>query len=72
MGRNLDELVAVLKSHGEYEQMFAEAYPDQEAPINLTNISNALSQFQRSMVSGNSQFDRWLKGNGQLDFMKSY
>lgn len=45
----------------DYQRMFAAAYPGE--PINQTTISRALAAFERTLVSRDSPFDRWLAGD---------
>ena len=44
-----------------YQQMFAAAYPGEA--ITQESISKALAVFQRSLVSTDSAFDRWVAGD---------
>ena len=44
-----------------YQAMFAAAYPNE--PISEETISKALAAFQRSLVSRDSAFDRWIEGD---------
>lgn len=60
MAQNLDELVNKLKSIQGYAPLFKQAYPDEE--ITVSSIAKAISSFERSIVSNDSAFDRWLKG----------
>ena len=46
-----------------YPEMFAEAFPDEEDPVNLDSITKALSAFQRSVLSFDSRVDRWQAGD---------
>ena len=46
-----------------YQAMFAKAYPGE--PINVLTISKALAAFQRSVISNDAPFDRWLAGDTQ-------
>lgn len=45
-----------------YQELFAAAFPDDEQPITLLNVTRALASFQRSLLSGGSPFDDWLYG----------
>lgn len=63
-----DELIERLRSEALYEILFGNAYPDQGEPITLDNITKALSSFQRTMISGNSAFDKFVY-QGQDDAM---
>ncbi|MBA2660988.1 MAG: di-heme enzyme [Bradymonadaceae bacterium] len=55
-----DELFARLRAAPDYPAMFARAYPPSagEDPVNLANLVRALGAFQRTLISGNSAFDR--------------
>lgn len=44
-----------------YKAMFAAAYPGE--PMNEETISKALATFERSLVSRDSAFDRWVAGD---------
>ena len=44
-----------------YQSMFASAYPGE--PIEVETIAKALAAFQRTVVSKDSPFDRWLEGD---------
>lgn len=44
-----------------YQKMFAAAYPGE--PISQETISKALAAFERTLVSRNSPFDRWIAGD---------
>lgn len=56
------QLVAYLTSEPRYARMFREAYPDKSDPIGInerfSGVKNALASFQRTLISGNSPFDR--------------
>lgn len=46
-----------------YQEKFADAYPDDEDPINADNLAKALATFQRTLNTPNSPFDRYLRGD---------
>jgi cytochrome c peroxidase len=46
-----------------YVPMFADAFPGDPAPISVGNLLNALSAFERTLISGDSPYDRWLAGD---------
>ena len=60
MGSLWPEVVAKLYEHESYPARFGALYPD---GINRANIKNALAEFVRSLITPNSRFDRWLKGD---------
>lgn len=59
-GGREEELIERLRSEALYQILFGNAYPDEGEPINLDNITKALSSFQRTMISGNSPFDKFV------------
>ena len=54
-------LIGRLKAAPEYVQQFAVAFKD--GTISRTNIELALATFERSIVSGEAPFDRWVNGD---------
>ena len=59
MNTNWPELLAVLGAEAEYTRAFLVAYPD---GLNRNNVLNALASFERSLVTPNARFDRYLRG----------
>jgi cytochrome c peroxidase len=56
-------LVARLAADTEYPAAFAKAFPGAEKPISLDHVTKALASFQRTIVSGDSPYDRYLRGD---------
>lgn len=56
------DLEARIRAARDYEERFAEAFPDEENPLTARTITQALAAFQRSMISANSAYDRYLQG----------
>jgi len=46
-----------------YQQMFAAAFPDSPSPVSINKIVFALASFLRTMVSGDSPYDRYYEGD---------
>ncbi len=60
MGTSIDEIEKRLKADPEMTRLFDEAYrsePDQQT------ILDALATYERSLVTPDSRFDRWLRGD---------
>lgn len=55
-------LVNRLKEVELYQELFAEAYPEEENPITYQNIEYAIGAFERQLLTP-SRFDDYLKGN---------
>ncbi len=58
-----DELLRRLREDDRYPEMFAEAFPEDEDPIVLGNITKAIGAFQRQLTSFNSKYDSWTQGD---------
>jgi cytochrome c peroxidase len=58
MAQDLDELVDELAGDATYPALFAAAYGD----ISAANVARALASFVRTLVSANSRYDRFLRG----------
>jgi cytochrome c peroxidase len=48
-----------MRDDARYPDMFATAFPGEDAPIVLGNITKAIAAFQRQLTSFNSKYDRW-------------
>ncbi|NJD36503.1 MAG: c-type cytochrome [Betaproteobacteria bacterium] len=59
MNMKWPELLAFLGAEPEYSRAFSDAYPD---GLNRNNVLNALASFERSLVTPNARFDRYLRG----------
>ncbi|MBO7646829.1 MAG: c-type cytochrome [Bacteroidales bacterium] len=56
--------LAALRNDSRYPEMFKKAFGSEE--ITMDRIQKAIAQYVRSLVSGNSKFDRYLRGIEQL------
>ena len=62
--KNLEAaLVERLAAVPRYQQLFAAAFPDDDAPITVANAVRAIASFERTLLSGDSPFDRWQAGD---------
>ena len=57
---SFDEIIAKLNADKEFVAQFIAVYPD---GITEANITNAIEEFERTLVTPNSQFDKWLRGD---------
>jgi cytochrome c peroxidase len=57
-----EEILERFRGDPDYIERFAAAFPDDDAPVNFDNIVYALASFERTMISGNSPYDRYLYG----------
>lgn len=58
MGQSVPELVNEINNDSEYRQRFKDAFGIDE--IELIHILQSIAQFQRTMISGNSRYDKYL------------
>lgn len=60
MGQSLDSSAAKLRAAGDYARDFDAAFGDEA--ITPQNIVKAIAQFERTLISANSPYDRYLRG----------
>lgn len=65
MAGNMADVVKTLSEIPKYKQMFESAYPGQS--ITNDTVAKAIAAFERSVVSTDSPFDRWLKGQNTMN-----
>ncbi|MEM6368771.1 MAG: MbnH family di-heme enzyme [Myxococcota bacterium] len=58
-----DVLLERLEEDERYPAWFDQAFPEDEAPISIGNITKALAAFQRTLISGRSAYDRFVYGS---------
>lgn len=63
---NKDEILARLAADPQYPPRFATAYPGVANPITWGGIIHAIAAFQRTLLSGNSRYDQYLRGAAAL------
>lgn len=64
---NIDEVLGRIQTDNRYQTMFSAAFAGQVQPITWGNITQAISSFQRTLISGNSRFDRYQRGEIPLN-----
>ena len=57
----IETVVARLNAIPEYRGLFSKAFGEKNA-VNATNLGKAIASFGRSLVSNNSPFDRYMRG----------
>lgn len=58
----LDSVVNRLAAIGEYRNLFRQAFPGR-GPIDITQVSHAISAYERTIIAPNSPFDRFARGD---------
>jgi cytochrome c peroxidase len=61
MNRKEEDLLAALQGIAGYRTAFAKAFPD--GAITRRHVEEALATFERTIVSGDTPFDRWIEGD---------
>lgn len=64
--QNKAQVLARFQNSPLYAPLFAQAFPDDPTPISLNNIMLAISSFQRSIIAGDSRYDRYLQNKASL------
>jgi len=59
MGNNFDNLIKTLKK-SRYKKLFEEIYKD---GVTKNNITDAIAEYEKTLITPNSPFDRYLKGD---------
>ena len=59
---SFDEIIAKLEADAAFKAAFEQVYPD---GLTEANITNAIEEFERTLVTPNSQFDKWLRGDDE-------
>lgn len=52
-------------AHDEYRERFEAAFPGEEEPWTIANVAAALAAFQRTIIGGDSAYDRYLQGDDE-------
>ena len=63
MNRKTDDLLAALAAIPDYRKAFDAAFPD--GKVSGDHIEMALATFERTIVTGEAPFDRWIAGDEQ-------
>lgn len=63
MNETLDHVVERLKSIPVYANLFKEAFPEEKNPVQPKNIAKAIAAFERTLITTNSPFDRFIMGD---------
>lgn len=59
MGTDLEQIVTKLKASPEYPRLFASVFPE---GLTAATVKDALVEYEMSLITPNSRFDRWIKG----------
>jgi cytochrome c peroxidase len=63
MNNKPNRVMATLKSIPGYEPLFQKAFPGEKEPVTFDNMAKAIEVFEATLLTPDSPFDRYLKGN---------
>ncbi|MBQ8048035.1 MAG: cytochrome-c peroxidase [Bacteroidales bacterium] len=59
---SFDEIIAKLQVDKPFAKAFTAVYPD---GLTEANITDAIEEFERTLITPNSRFDKWLRGDNE-------
>ena len=65
--QNQDAMLARLHLDAQITQQFADAFPNEKAPMTITNLIKAIASFQRGLISFESKYDQSVQGKVNLN-----
>lgn len=71
MNGHEDEIAKRLGQNECYQKLFKRAFPNEKGTINLSTVSQALEQFEKTLISNNSLYDQMQKHSKPLPTKKA-
>jgi cytochrome c peroxidase len=65
------EMLQRLAAVPRYPPLFRAAFPGEDAPLGLANVTRAIAAYQRTLISGDSPYDRYKRGGPPGAFSES-
>lgn len=62
MSANMPEILLRLRGDAFYQKQFPKAFPYDPDPFTISRITQAIASFERTLISGNSPYDRYWYG----------
>lgn len=63
--KNHDPVLKIVRTDPEYKASFKAAFNKSGKKITMKEVMQAIASFERTIISGNSPFDRWRYGNDE-------
>lgn len=60
--RNKQAVLRRIEQSASYRQRFSRAFPGERKPVSWDNVIKAIAAFERTLISGDSRFDRYQRG----------
>ncbi|MFI5296360.1 MAG: cytochrome-c peroxidase [Thermodesulfovibrionales bacterium] len=64
MNNTPEMTIKALKSMPEYIALFKKVFPGQQDPVTFDNMAEAIEAFEATLITPDSRFDKYLKGDG--------
>lgn len=65
MNNTPENVVKTLNSMPQYITMFKQAFPKEKDPVTFDNMAKAIEVFEATLITPNSRFDKYLKGDSK-------
>ncbi|RLA22532.1 MAG: cytochrome-c peroxidase [Gammaproteobacteria bacterium] len=69
--KNKQQIVEIVKQDQQYQQQFAQVFNTADSAITAEQIAQAIASFERTLIAGNSAFDRYLFGRDRQALSQS-
>lgn len=63
MGNDPERLISTLNSMPQYIDLFKKSFPKENSPVTFDNTAKAIEVFEATLLTRNSRFDKYLKGD---------
>jgi cytochrome c peroxidase len=64
MNNTPEQTIKTLQSMPEYVSMFSRAFPQSNSPLTFDNMAKAIEAFEATLITPDSRFDRYIRGEG--------
>ncbi len=68
---NHDPILSIVRTDPDYVRMFREAFGKEPTAVAMTDVQKAIATFERTLVFGDSPFDRWYFGGDRTAISES-
>ena len=62
---DIKTVLSRIRAVPEYHKLFKQAFLGEENPINYDNVGKAIAAFERTIITPDSRFDQYMRGNKQ-------
>ncbi len=63
MNNTPDRVIKTLKSMSGYVTLFQQVFPEEKDPVTFDNMAKAIEAFEATLITPDSPFDKYLRGN---------